>query len=152
LPTPLDATVKTFPTVNVGTSRMILEHTDSEDIRPGTYISRPLIIGHRGSAGTLPEHTLAGYQLAIDNGADFVEPELLSTKDHALIARYEPVLAAVKTDANGNPLMNPDGSFQIAERTTNVNEIAKFHDRVTTRVLDGTPVTGWWAQDFTLAE
>src|SRR5262249_12819327 len=57
-----------------------------------------------------------------------------------------------KTDAQGNPLKNPDGSYQIAERTTNVNEIAKFQDRVRTRVLDGTPITGWWAQDFTLAE
>src|SRR5262249_407770 len=149
---PLDVTVKTYPTVNVGTSRMILEKTDSEDIRPGTFVSRPLIIGHRGIAGLLPEHTLAGYQLAIDSGADFVEPDLVSTKDHVLIARHEPVLASIKTDASGNPLKNPDGSFQILERTTNVNEHPEFADRVKTRVLDGTSITGWWAQDFTLAE
>jgi len=143
LPQPLDVTVTTYPTVNVGTSRMILEKTDAEEIRPGTYISRPLVVGHRGIAGLLPEHTLTGYQLAIDSGADFIEPDLVSTKDHVLIARHEPVLAAVKTDANGNPLKNPDGTYQIAERTTNVNEIAKFQDRVTTRVLDGTPIARW---------
>ena len=149
---PLDVTVQTYPTVDVGTSRMVLEKTDSETIRPGTFLSRPLIIGHRGIAGVLPEHTLAGYQLAIDSGADFIEPDLVSTKDHVLIARHEPVLASIKTDANGNPLKNPDGSYQILERTTNVNEIAKFQDRVRTRILDGTTITGWWAQDFTLAE
>src|SRR5262245_8762067 len=149
---PLDATVKTYPVVNAGTSRMVLEKTDSDSIDPNTFISRPLIIGHRGIAGLRPEHTLEGYQLAIDMGADFVEPDLVSTKDHVLIARHEPVLAAIKTDANENPLKNPDGSYQISERTTNVNEIAKFQDRVRTRILDGTPVTGWWAQDFTLAE
>src|SRR5262249_13790212 len=126
--------------------------TDSEDIRPGTYVSRPLIIGHRGSAGTLPEHTLAGYQLAIDNGADFVEPDLVSTKDHVLIARHEPVLAMIATDANGQPLKDAGGNYVIAERTTNVNERPEFLDRVKTRVLDGTTITGWWAQDFTLAE
>jgi glycerophosphoryl diester phosphodiesterase len=152
LPQPLDVTVKTYPTVNVGTSRLVLEKTDSEDIRPGTFVERPLIIGHRGIAGRLPEHTLAGYQLAIDSGADFIEPDLVSTKDHVLIARHEPVLAAVKTDANGNPLKNPDGSYQILERTTNVNEHPEFAGRLTTRVLDGTKITGWWAQDFTLAE
>ena len=150
---PLDVTVKTYPTVNVGTSRMVLEKTDSESIRPGTFISRPLIIGHRGTAGGSGRSTpWRRYQLAIDMGADFIEPDLVSTKDHVLIARHEPVLASIKTDANGNPLKNPDGSYQIAERTTNVNEIAKFQDRVRTRVLDGTPITGWWAQDFTLAE
>src|SRR5262245_56089577 len=149
---PLDVTVKTYPTVNVGTSRMVLEKTDSEDIRPGTYVSRPLVLGHRGIAGLLPEHTLEGYQLAIDSGADFIEPDLVSTKDHQLIARHEPVLASVLTDANGNPLKNPDGSFQILERTTNVNEHPEFAGRLTTRVLDGTTITGWWAQDFTLAE
>src|SRR5262249_39046969 len=141
---PLDVTVKQYPTVDVGTSRMVIEHTDSESIRPATFISRPLIIGHAVTAGPRPEHTLESYQLAIDDGADFIEPDLVSTKDHVLIARHEPVLASIKTDANGDPLLNPDGSYQIAERTTNVNEIAKFQDRVRTRILDGTSITGWW--------
>src|SRR5262249_6352621 len=112
----------------------------------------PLAPAPRGSAGLPPEHTREGYQLPIDSGADFIEPALVSTKAHQLIARHEPVLASVKTDSNGNPLKNPDGSFQILERTTNVDEHPEFADRLTTRVLDGTTITGWWAQDFTLAE
>src|SRR5262249_11556312 len=98
------------------------------------------------------EHTLEGYQLAIDSGADFIEPDLVSTKDHQLIARHEPVLAQIATDANGNPMKDAQGNYVIAERTTNVNEHPEFLDRVRTRVLDGTTTTGWWAQAFTLAE
>src|SRR4051812_38362454 len=59
--------------------------------------------------------------------------------------------AAIATDA-GNPVTNSDGTYRIAERTTDVNELPQFGDRVRTRVPDGTPVTGWRAQDFTPAE
>src|ERR1043165_8874448 len=55
---------------------------------------RPLVIGHRGAAGFLPDHTLQGYQLAIDLGADYIEPDLVSTKDGVLIARHEPNMIA----------------------------------------------------------
>jgi glycerophosphoryl diester phosphodiesterase len=138
-----------------GTSSTILKNfaagnfdiTDTVSTAP-----RPLIIGHRGIAGRRPEHTIEGYTLAARSGADFIEPDLVLTKDGVLIARHEPVLAAVKTDSAGNPLKNADGTYQIQERTTNVNEHPEFAGRLTTRVLDGTPVTGWWAQDFTLAE
>jgi glycerophosphoryl diester phosphodiesterase len=90
----------------------------------------PIVIGHRGASGDRPEHTLASYKLAIDRGADFVEPDLVVTKDGVLIARHEP-------DITG---------------TTDVAKRPEFADRKTTKMLDGTAVTGWFAEDFTLAE
>jgi glycerophosphoryl diester phosphodiesterase len=90
----------------------------------------PIVIGHRGASGDRPEHTLASYQLAIERGADFVEPDLVVTKDGVLIARHEP-------DITG---------------TTDVAKHPEFADRKTTKILDGTAVTGWFAEDFTLAE
>lgn len=95
----------------------------------------PIVFGHRGASGYRPEHTLASYQLAIELGADYIEPDLVSTKDGVLICRHEPVLAV-----------------QGGEFTTDVASHPEFADRVRTRVLDGTTITGWWAQDFTLAE
>jgi glycerophosphoryl diester phosphodiesterase len=92
--------------------------------------ARTLIIGHRGACGYLPEHTLQGYQLAIDMGADFIEPDLVATKDGVLIARHEPWLGA---------------STDIASRP----ELAS---RKTTRVVDGLAITDWFACDFTWAE
>ena len=90
----------------------------------------PLVIGHRGSSGYLPEHTIPGYVLAIKNGADYIEPDLVSTKDGYLVARHEPDIT----------------------NTTNVAQHPEFADRKTTRMVDGAPVTGWFATDFTLAE
>ncbi|MBE9177936.1 glycerophosphodiester phosphodiesterase [Oculatella sp. LEGE 06141] len=90
----------------------------------------PLVIGHRGASGSRPEHTLAAYQLAIEQGADFIEPDLVSTKDGVLIARHEPNLID----------------------TTNVADIAKFADRRTTKSVDGAEQEGFFADDFTLAE
>lgn len=95
----------------------------------------PIVFGHRGASGYRPEHTLASYQLAIELGADYIEPDLVSTKDGVLICRHEPVLAVL----NG-------------EYTTDVASHPEFAERVQTRTLDGTTITGWWAQDFTLAE
>lgn len=89
----------------------------------------PLVIGHRGASGFLPEHTLEGYKLAIEQGADFIEPDLVMTSDGVLIARHEPVL---------------DGTTDVA---------AKFPaTRKTTRMLDGVSTTAYFANDFTLAE
>jgi glycerophosphoryl diester phosphodiesterase len=89
----------------------------------------PLIIGHRGASGELPEHTLEAYRLAISQGADFVEPDLVMTQDGVLIARHEPML---------------DGTTDVA---------AKFPaDRMRTRPVDGVPTTAYFASDFTLAE
>jgi glycerophosphoryl diester phosphodiesterase len=90
--------------------------------------SGPLVIGHRGASGYRPEHTLESYRLAIEMGVDFIEPDLVSTKDGVLIARHE----------------NEIGS------TTDVAD--KFPDRKRTKTVDGQNVTGWFSEDFTLAE
>lgn len=90
----------------------------------------PLVIGHRGAAGYLPDHTLEGYLKAIDMGADFIEPDLVATKDGELIARHEP---------------NITGTTDVATRP-------EFAARKTTRKVDGVDETGWFATDFTLAE
>jgi glycerophosphoryl diester phosphodiesterase len=90
--------------------------------------TKPLVLGHRGACGYRPEHTLASYQLAIDMGADFIEPDLVSTKDGVLVARHE---------------------NEISE-TTDVS--VKFPDRKTTKTIDGKTVTGWFTEDFTLKE
>ncbi|HVD15061.1 MAG TPA: glycerophosphodiester phosphodiesterase [Actinomycetota bacterium] len=90
----------------------------------------PIVIGHRGASGYRPEHTLASYQLAIDMGADYIEPDLVSTKDGVLVARHE-------NDISG---------------TTDVASHPEFAGRKATKTIDGLPVTGWFTEDFTLAE
>ena len=90
----------------------------------------PLILGHRGASGYRPEHTIASYQLAIEQGANYIEPDLVITKDGVLIARHEPKI----TD------------------TTDVKDRPEFANRETTKVIDGVSQTGWFAEDFTLAE
>ena len=89
----------------------------------------PLVIGHRGASGILPEHTLEAYRVAIAQGADFIEPDLVTTSDGVLIARHEPIL----------------------DDTTNVAEVFG-EDRMSTKILDGEEVTAYFAEDFTLAE
>ena len=90
----------------------------------------PLVIGHRGASGYRPEHTLASYDLAARMGADFIEPDLVSTRDHVLVARHE-------NDISG---------------TTDVSTRPEFADRRQTRVVDGVSLTGWFTEDFSLAE
>jgi len=90
----------------------------------------PLVIGHRGASGYLPEHTLESYALAIALGADFIEPDLVSTKDGHLVARHEPNLI----------------------NTTDVRTRPEFASRRRTAVVDGFEEDGWFASDFTLAE
>ncbi|MET9628265.1 glycerophosphodiester phosphodiesterase [Lentzea sp. NPDC006480] len=90
----------------------------------------PIVIGHRGASAYRPEHTLASYELAARMGADFIEPDLVSTKDGKLVARHE----------------NEIGG------TTDVSARLEFKDRQKTKVVDGTPLTGWFTEDFTLAE
>jgi glycerophosphoryl diester phosphodiesterase len=105
----------------------------------------PKVIGHRGASGDLPEHTLEAYKRAIEDGADFIEPDLVVTKDGVLIARHEPALA----------ILNADGSVNLSNTTTDVYDITKypqFADRQKTVSLDGTEITGWFAEDFTLEE
>jgi alkaline phosphatase len=102
----------------------------------------PKVLGHRGASGSRPEHTIEAYKLAIEQGADFIEPDLAVTKDGVLIARHEPVLAVVKAD----------GSIDFSNTTTDVYNRPEFSDRQKTVNLDGTEITGWFAEDFTLAE
>jgi len=90
----------------------------------------PLVIGHRGAPGYLPEHTLASYRLAIGLGADAIEPDLVMTRDGVLIARHENDLGC-STDVASHP---------------------EFAGRRTTRTVAGREVTGWFVEDFTLAE
>lgn len=90
----------------------------------------PLVIGHRGAAGLRPDHTLEGYLLAMQQGADYIEPDIVVTKDGELVARHEPNI----TD------------------TTNVSALQQFADRKTTKVVDGVRETGWFVSDFTLSE
>ena len=90
----------------------------------------PLVFGHRGASGYRPEHTLASYELAARMGADFVEPDLVTTKDGVLVARHEPEIGG----------------------TTDVADHPEFADRRTTKTIDGTEYTGWFTEDFTLAE
>lgn len=93
-------------------------------------MSTPFIIGHRGASGERPEHTLAAYALAFDQGADFIEPDVVPTKDGQLVARHE----------------NEIGG------TTNVADHPEFAGRRTTKTIEGKAVTGWFTEDFTLAE
>ena len=90
----------------------------------------PLVLGHRGATGYLPEHTLASYQLAVTQGADFIEPDLVSTRDGVLIARHE---------------------VNITD-TTDVADHPEFASRRTTKTIDNIVETGWFADDFTLRE
>ena len=100
----------------------------------------PLVIAHRGASGYVPEHTLAAYWLAIEQGADYIEPDLVITKDGVLVARHENAIA----------ILNADGS--VREATTDVVDRPEFASRKTTKLIDGQSITGWFTEDFTLAE
>lgn len=92
--------------------------------------AQPIVIAHRGASGERPEHTLAAYELAIEQGADFIEPDLVLTKDGVLVARHE---------------------NEISE-TTDIAARPEFAARKATKTIDGETVTGWFTEDFTLAE
>ena len=99
-------------------------------IKGGRSMTQPIIIAHRGASGLRPEHTLAAYQLGIDQGADFIEPDLVLTKDGHLVCRHE----------------NEIGG------TTDVSARPEFADRKKVHVIDGERHEGWFTEDFTLAE
>ncbi|MCM2429481.1 glycerophosphodiester phosphodiesterase [Streptomyces sp. RKAG337] len=90
----------------------------------------PTVIGHRGSSGYRPEHTFGSYQYALDIGADVIEQDLVPTKDGHLVCRHEPEIGG----------------------TTDVSKHPEFASRRTTKTIDGTATTGWFTEDFTLAE
>ena len=93
-------------------------------------LAHPLIIAHRGASGERPEHTRAAYELAIEQGADFIEPDLVMSRDGVLVVRHENEIG---------------GTTDIAARP-------EFADRRTTKTIDGESLTGWFTEDFTLAE
>lgn len=97
---------------------------------PVKPLSSPIVIAHRGASGLRPEHTIASYTLAIEQGADFIEPDLVLTKDDVFVARHE-------NDITG---------------TTDVAKHPEFAARRTTKVIDGETHIGWFTEDFTLAE
>ncbi|BEV01749.1 glycerophosphodiester phosphodiesterase [Novosphingobium olei] len=116
-------------TVLAGTAALAM----APAVRGGTMPRRPaspLVLGHRGACALRPEHTLASYERAIADGADFIEPDLVPTKDGHLVARHEPNIAD----------------------TTDVADHPEFADRRATRVIDGQKQDGWFTTDFTLAE
>jgi len=114
----------------------------------------PIVIGHRGDSGARPEHTLAAYRSAIAKGADFIEPDLVITKDNVLIARHEPMLAVVQLDSSGRILRDANGTPIInnTDTSTDVYTRPEFASRLTVKTLDGVLRAGWFAEDFTLAE
>jgi glycerophosphoryl diester phosphodiesterase len=104
--------------------------TESLAVRPASRLPRPVVIGHRGAPAYRPEHTVAGYELAIDLGAELIEPDVVVSRDGALVVRHESELSW----------------------STDVGSRSEFADRRTTRAIEHTSCTGWFAEDFTLAE
>lgn len=94
------------------------------------FAERPILIAHRGASGDRPEHTLEAYRLAIEMGADFIEPDLVLSKDGVLVARHENEISG----------------------TTDVAQRPEFAARRATKTIDGQSVTGWFTEDFTFAE
>jgi glycerophosphoryl diester phosphodiesterase len=93
-------------------------------------LGRPIVIAHRGASGYAPEHTLVSYFIAIEQGADYIEPDLVMTRDGVMVARHENEISG----------------------TTDVADRRQFADRRTTKVVDGAGVTGWFTEDFSLEE
>ncbi|CAG5017693.1 unnamed protein product [Parnassius apollo] len=112
-----------IPTVPASLSLQTSQRRDADSCKP-------LVIAHRGASGYIPEHTLGAYALAITMGADYVEPDLVMSADGHLIARHENELGL----------------------TTNVAQLPEFADRYRTQSVDGREISGWFTEDFTLAE
>ena len=104
--------------------------TESLAVRPATRLPRPVVIGHRGAPAYRPEHTIASYELAIDLGAELIEPDVVVSRDGVLVVRHESELSW----------------------STDVSSRSEFADRRTTKLVEDGPCTGWFAEDFTLAE
>ncbi|RZF55651.1 glycerophosphodiester phosphodiesterase [Acinetobacter halotolerans] len=106
------------------------DNASSNANQPQYQLPQILVVGHRGASALRPEHTLEAYQKAIDDGADFIEPDLVSTNDGILIARHENEISG----------------------TTNVASLPEFADRKTTKIIDGVSFEGWFTEDFSLKE
>jgi glycerophosphoryl diester phosphodiesterase len=121
-------------------SGMALTACGGSDDAPATWPPVPTLIGHRGAPALRPEHTIASYTQAIEDGANIIEPDLVSTKDGVLVARHENAIA----------ILNTDGS--VREATTDIVDRPEFASRKTTKTIDGNAITGWFTEDLTLAE
>lgn len=111
-------------------SPLVLLLMAAAPLKPAPVPAPPIIIAHRGASAERPEHTLAAYERAIEQGADFIEPDLVPTKDHQLVARHENEISG----------------------TTDVANHPEFAARRTTKTIDGEAMTGWFTEDFTLSE
>ncbi|RKR89977.1 glycerophosphoryl diester phosphodiesterase [Micromonospora pisi] len=119
--------------VAIPTSSFAARDSDESDERHADKprgAAKPLVIAHRGASGYRPEHTLESYRLAIRMGADYIEPDLVPTRDGVLVARHENEISG----------------------TTDVADHPEFAGRKATKSIDGVAVTGWFTEDFTLAE
>ena len=103
---------------------------ESNIAKRGCPLAKILVIAHRGASGERPEHTIESYRLAIGEGADYIEPDLVMTRDGVLIARHENEISG----------------------TTNVAQHPEFAMRRRTQIIDGEPMSGWFTEDFTLSE
>ncbi|CAG9782966.1 unnamed protein product [Diatraea saccharalis] len=108
---------------------LVVQNSYAEDLMSADACS-PLVIAHRGASGYIPEHTLGAYALAVTMGADYIEPDVVMTKDGHIIARHDNQLGL----------------------TTDVATRPEFASRYRTQTVDGTTVSGWFTEDFTLAE
>ncbi|WP_082672670.1 glycerophosphodiester phosphodiesterase family protein [Luteimonas abyssi] len=123
-------------TVGAGILSALAWPVSARDLAPDVHAAiratdgRPAVIAHRGASALRPEHTLAAYAKAIEDGADFIEPDLVMTRDGVLVARHENEIGET-TDVAGHPA---------------------FAGRRTVREVDGQSVDGWFVEDFTLAE
>ncbi|WP_445291738.1 glycerophosphodiester phosphodiesterase family protein [Calothrix sp. 336/3] len=128
------------------TGEYVLSPDNPDVLRKTTFNTldgnAPIVIGHRGASGERPEHTLEAYKLAIAQGADFIEPDLVVTKDGVLIARHENALA----------ILNADGTVNTTDTSTDIYLRPEFAHLLTTKIIDGRTVKGWFAEDLTLAE
>jgi glycerophosphoryl diester phosphodiesterase len=122
--------VATLAVAGVATGATALSSAAAPGSAGDHRLSTPLVLGHRGAAGYRPEHTAGGYELAVAMGADYIEPDLVPTKDGVLVDRHEPEIS----------------------QTTDVASHPEFADRKTTKTIDGVTMTGWFTTDFTLAE
>jgi glycerophosphoryl diester phosphodiesterase len=129
---PVAAALATSILLAIGVAASSSAGDDRDDGERGeSQRADPIVIAHRGASGYRPEHTLAAYELGARLGADYLEPDLVSTKDGVLVARHENEISG----------------------TTDVASRPEFADRKRTKVIDGgQPLTGWFTEDFTLAE
>ena len=109
------------------------------------------MIGHRGASGYRPEHTLESYDLAIQQGVDFIEPDLVATRDGVLIARHENLLAEVELDAARQIVMEA-GRPKLLWESTDIAQHGRFVDYLSVKKIEGRYHGGWFSEDLLWSE